>query len=81
MRGMPTFLIHLNKNTWQCDITESNVVNLITKCQQHHYPILVFGKANLNPSPLLFHVNKEFKYPYEVKEFINIALPNITKFA
>lgn len=81
MKGLPAFIIHLNKNTWQCDINESNVEHLIQKCEIHKFPIFVFGKATLPKYNMLFHVNEDFKYPYEVKDFINTVLPNMINFA
>ena len=79
MRGIPVFLIHLNRNTWQCDINESNINNIIGKCAEKNFPILVFGKANLIKYKYLFHVNIDFTYPYEIKNFVNSNLPDTIK--
>lgn len=80
MCGRPAFLIHLNKNTWQCDIDETNVNELIACCDAHHYPVLVFGKAKLMTSRYVFHANMDFKYPYEIRDFVNQNLKDTLRF-
>lgn len=80
MSGRPAFIIHLNKNTWQCDIDQFNVWQIIQKCNEQKFPVFVFGKADIPKCDMLFHVNTDFKYPYEVKDFINQVLPDMVRF-
>ena len=80
MHGLPVFLVHLNKHTWQCDIDSSNIEQIIKKCNDKKFPVFVFGKANIPKYDMLFHVNLDFTYPYEVKDFINNVLPDFIRF-
>ena len=77
----PIILIHLNKNTWQNDITEDNITDIIYECKKHGFPLIIFGKCNIKPDKTIFIVNKDFKYPFEIKNYVNKYMKELLQIA
>jgi len=77
----PFIFIHLNKNTWQNDITENNIQDIIDECKLKNFPLVIFGKCNLKPTAGVLHINIDFKYPFEVRDFVNKNMKDLLRIA